>query len=71
MSKWSLQLGDPMRRKRNVRADAKMARAIEEVAEMLQLPPEAILIKSPSGRKARSDSSLGRVRKTWRDAGGE
>jgi len=52
------------RRFRQIRGNASIASALETIARM-GLPRECIRLVLPSGRKARSDSTVGRLRSSY------
>ena len=54
-----------------MRSDAKINTVLQNMADVLQVPVEAIGLKYPNGRNVRSDSNMEKVRRKWRDASGE
>lgn len=56
---------DTSRRGRAIRTDASIDTAQREIAEHFNLPPESVRLVNPSGRKARSDKTIGQFCRDW------
>lgn len=50
---------------RKARSDATIATIIKSIAETYGVPTESIKFEHPSGRKVRTDASVGTLRKQW------
>jgi hypothetical protein len=50
---------------RKFREDASIATVEKTIAEISGLPEGSVRIVYPSGRKARSDSDVGKLKKYW------
>lgn len=52
---------------RRCRSDATLEALRRTFARIMGIPPEALLIVAPSGRKVRRDASVAHLRQLWRD----
>ncbi|WP_157203414.1 hypothetical protein [Methylomicrobium agile] len=57
---------DAARRQRNARRDASIPSIIRTIEKILKLPHGSVKIIYPSGRQARSDATVGSLRKQWK-----
>ena len=50
---------------RKARSDATLASIQAVIARKLDIPPESLLLITPTGRKMRSNATVGRLRRDW------
>jgi hypothetical protein len=53
-------------RLRSPRSDWRLGRAERWIADLLGIPTDAVRLLLPDGRDARSDKTLGSLRKDWK-----
>lgn len=53
------------KRHRTARSDAPVDSIVKKIETMFNLPQGSVKLQYPSGRKARSDSTIGAFRKRW------
>lgn len=52
-------------RSRKLRDDANLEATLRKLAVQVGLPPESLRVEYPSGRKFRSDRTVGHLRAAW------
>ena len=50
---------------RGLKSNSSVRRAIKTIGDRNGLPPGSVVIVLPSGRKARSDGTIGALRRAW------
>ena len=55
------------KRHRTARSDAPVDSIVKKIESMFNLPAGSVKLQYPSGRKARSDTTVGALRRKWND----
>lgn len=58
---------DNAKRHRSARSDAPVDSIVKQIEKTFDLPEGAVMLQYPSGRKARSDTTVGHLRKRWNE----
>ena len=56
---------DPPRRQRGARSDASVGSIEKDIERTYGLPPDSVQINKPMGRDARSDKTIGKLKKEY------
>jgi len=56
---------DNAKRHRPARSDAPVDSIVKKIEEIFNLPDGSVRLQYPSGRKARTDTTIGQLRRKW------